>query len=364
MASIAITDLLDVERLPVDAQDIVTRVRLVIAGSPAGTFEPAASAAGVREAAGEPMEATTPFVLPITYEYEAPEHAAFGCSRSFSLPEGFNPFLPPDHELVPDPSVPSPSSIVNPESMRDGDPATYAEASTGLGAPTVDAVYQVTGGGSSNWCGYKLRYSWVTDGALDELFGRRTNVRHLWHVEPYDAVATRVQVRRSWWLEPTDDLDSPHDSYQIVLADPRGLPANRGGEVLSRWAIYSFHLTDLGPGAVRLYEFYPLILNQSLLEDVAKSNIRLPAASPQRITVRGYVAPDRSHTIVGWPGGDYTASVAQHQYDLGRTIIDFEQAGAPAGLPAEAIEAARERQTAINATVQSSSYSLKMGERQ
>src|SRR5690606_20363806 len=112
--------------------------------------------------------------------------------------------------------------------------------------------------------------------------------------------------------------------------------------------------------ACQLFEFYPLILNTALLEEIAKSNIRLPAERPQRVTVRGYVPPDREHTIVGWPGGDYTGTVAQVQYELGRTVIDFEQAGAPVGLPAEAIEAARERRVAIDRAVQDAAYPVRM----
>src|SRR5690606_35628409 len=114
----------------------------------------------------------------------------------------------------------------------------------------------------------------------------------------------------------------------------------------------------------RVTDFYPLILNEALLEEIAKSNVRLPAEKPQRVTVKGYVAPDREHTIVGWPGGDYTATVAQHQYELGRTVIDLEQAGSPVGLDADAIETARFQDARVASAIASAGYSLKMGERQ
>ena len=358
MATIPMTDVLATERMPVDAQDIVTQARLVIVGSPGGTQEAASISAREREGEGLPLVALTPFSRPITFLYTAAAHATYGCSRSFALPEGFNPFLAPQDAPFADPSV---TNLSNAGFVRDGDPETYAEGSTSTSDPVASATYLATG----SWAGFKLRYSWVTDGPLDELSGRSASVQHIRYVGPtYSAGAVRMQTQRRYWVEPTDDIDTPSDSYQLQMEDARGAPLNREGDALSLQTFYSFSVFDLGPGSVRLYEFYPLILNEGLLEDVAKSNIRLPAANPARVTVRGYVAPDREHTITGWPGGDYTGQVAQHQYDLGRTVIDFEQAGAPVGLPAEAIESARERASATLAAISSANYGLKMGSRQ
>jgi hypothetical protein len=129
----------------------------------------------------------------------------------------------------------------------------------------------------------------------------------------------------------------------------------RGSATLSTWGDAQL---------IEVTQFYPLILNTALLERIAKDNVRVPGTIPQRVTVSGYVPPDREHTITGWPGGDYTARVAQQQYELGRTVIDFEQAGAPVGLSAEAIEAARERSVAVRSEVLRAGYALKMGQRQ
>src|SRR5690606_39112832 len=118
----------------------------------------------------------------------------------------------------------------------------------------------------------------------------------------------------------------------------------------------SINLSVIGPASSRVTHFYPLILNEALLEENAKANIRLPAQLPQRVTVRGYVAPDREHTIQGWPGGDYTGVVAQHQYELGRTVIDFEESGPPLGVPAEAVEAERVRVARTAASIDRAAY--------
>ena len=336
MASIAIADVLNVERLPIDAQDLITRVRLVIAGTFAGK-DPTRSIIKGLVGHALPDVALTYFPDPITYEHSDALHTTYRCVRSLALPEGFNPFLPPDDALVPDPTS---SGFSDPTAVRDGDPETAAVLTGASG--------HLTYGYDTSIVGFKLRYTSDTSDGQQALL--------------------LADAEREWGVVLHADWDLPNgetnEFYVVLPHDARNNVAN----VLSSFPGPSKMRLILLPGTshttLEVHEFYPLILNEVLLEDVAKANVRLPALLPQRITVRGYVPPDREHTIVGWPGGDYTASVAQHQYDLGRTIIDFEQAGAPAGLPAEAIEAARERQTAINATFQSSSYSLKMGERQ
>src|SRR5690606_2104087 len=141
--------------------------------------------------------------------------------------------------------------------------------------------------------------------------------------------------------------DEVTDLYLVRPPDARNADENDANFAGLTYRGSTSLTTFENTGEAEVHHFYPLLLNVPLLEDIAKRQIRLPAPTPRRVTVAGYVPPDREHTIVGWPGGDYTAVVAQHQYDLGRTVIDFEQAGAPVGLPAEAIEAARERRVAI-----------------
>src|SRR5690606_9544589 len=91
------------ERLPVDAQDVVTKVTLVVAGNRAGA-DPGMLIAYNTD---DPLtiETVTYCPWPITFEYEAPEHATLGCARAFALPEGVDPFLPPDDDGVPEPDT-------------------------------------------------------------------------------------------------------------------------------------------------------------------------------------------------------------------------------------------------------------------
>jgi hypothetical protein len=336
VASIAIADVLNVERLPIDAQDVISRVRLVIAGTFAGK-DPTRSIIKGLVGHALPDVALSYFPDPVVYEHSDALHTTYRCVRSLALPEGFNPFLPPDDVLVPDPTS---SGFSDPTAVRDGDPETAAVLTAGSG--------QLAYAYATGTVGFKIRYTSETSD------GERALVL--------------VSAARDWGVAVIADWELPNgetnEFYVVLPHDARNNVAN----VLSSFPGPSMMrvtlLSAMSHTSLEVHEFYPLILNEVLLEDVAKANVRLPALLPLRITVRGYVPPDREHTIEGWPGGDYTGVVAQHQYDLGRTVIDFEQAGAPVGLPAEAIESARERKAAIDREVATASYSLRMGERQ
>ena len=355
MATIPIADVLASERMPVDAQDVVTRVRLVIVGTWGGTRDPDGLRTRFGPAAG--FEYVTHFAVPLVYEYEAPEHSTYQCERSFQLPEGFNPFLPPDDVGISDPAAINMSDAAF---ARDGDPLTYSESTSFL---QTRLSYSL--GPNALVAGLKLRYALTYSGGIPDINRRALSLAYHFvpEAEPSDE---RVIALQRYTLEATESIDQPEDLLVYALPDARGEGVNYPDPALARWRTLVANVIGFSGNehVLRVHEFYPLVLNEALLEDVARANIRLPAANPARVTVRGYVAPDREHTITGWPGGDFTGQVAQHQYDLGKTIVDFEQAGAPVGLPAEAIESARERASATLAAISSANYGLMMGERQ
>ena len=350
MAVIPYADVLSVERLPIDAQDVVTRVRLVVAGTIAGPQEPR------RVACETPDGAQRHFPRPITYEYTSDAHATYGCTRAFALPEGFNPFLEPTDESIPDPTA---SNFSDPANVRDGDIDTYAQTTSGA---TATLTYEISAATLRRVAGVKLRYATEDDGGINTTASQFSVAR--WD---YDLGGnlndTRVFVGYSYSLQDTEGYANPYDLYAINTHDARSDPVNRDGSVLEWQASLLFQVLLAGTTGVRVSEFYPLILNEDLLEDVARAQVRVPASLPRRVSVRGFVPPDREHTITGWPGGDLTASVAQQQYDLGRTWVDFEQPGSPVGLPAEAIESARASLARFRGEIQSAGYSVTMGER-
>lgn len=358
MAVIQYSRVIDRQLLPVDAQDVVTRVRLVVAGDVAGDI------AEVHQATSAPDGGETrPYApIPIVHEYTAPEHSVYNATRAFALPSGVNPFLPPTAPEIPEPTVSGFDNPGSPSVVRDGDPLTSADWLLGVGSTGFITYGSVAG---HRMHGFRLMYTLQQDGVGGVYPGLGTHVR----VRVGDRFAVGGDpdsgTVRAFAVSPAlTPVELPTELYGVAPEASFTALGNRNGTVVVPFGATAVELrVDMNVSAMQVIHFYPLMLDEVLLEDIARAQIRLPAQLPQRVTVRGYVSPDREHTIVGWPGGDYTGVVAQHQYELGRTIIDFEQAGSPAGLPAEAIEAARERKQAIDGTVAVANYNLMMGSR-
>lgn len=353
MATIPYANVVDRKLLPIDAQNIVTKVRLVIAGDMAGETPEQLQVSRIWDTRPESnSESYVP--EPVTYVYEAPEHAAFGAERSFSLPSGVNPFLPPTDPLIPDPDNSGWDNPGVPSAVRDGDPFTYAEIT---GSGLVRLTYPNTVG--VPYVGWRLMYHLEEHPDANPPYVS-TNYRRDFVTPP----RYRYQSVRSARLPVVEEEDAANDLYSVLPPDARFNQVNNvpvfDGPLRTSVALQAAPASVM---EMRVYHFYPLALNEVLLESIAQAQVRLPGLVPSRVTVRGYVQPDRTHTITGWPGGDYTGRVAQHQYELGRTVIDFEQAGAPVGLPAEAMEAARERQAAVDNDILTANYNLKMGSR-
>lgn len=349
MSTIPFSDVLDWQPLPIDAQDIVTKVRLVVAGNRAGR-EPGALTA--RDPATFPLHTAIDYApMPIVYTYEAPEHAIYGATRSFELPAGMDPFLPPT-----DPAIPEPTFAQNfdnpgsPSAVKDGDPTTYAENTGGY-----DEVAQMHYLAVPDAVGFRLRY-W-----LDAASGWE---RSYAEITVLDAVTSQgtVQMRTG----PLPNTTDPAELYVVLPPDAHWALDNGGGSLDDAFGVSaSIQFQKFPMTNCRLHAFYPLVLNRALLEDVARAQIRLPAQTPRRVTVAGTLPPgEMEHTITGWPGGTYTGQVARQTYRGGETVVDFEQAGAPPGVPQEALEAERVRVARTRQVVNSAGYGLKMGERQ
>lgn len=371
MASIPFSDVLDWQPLPVDAQDVVTKVRLVVSGDLAGA---APDSVSVQNRAGEQLAY---FPQPVIVEYEAPEHAIYGAERSFALPTGFNPFLSPTDPRIPEPIVVGFTNPGTPSVVRDGDPETFAlwdgdaPAADGRRSIFYDlaAFTHADALAASRMVGFRLVWS-MTGGTLLEDGGdilARAITRPPVHVFLRASPgwsgddSDYVDARAVYAVRPIDAVTEaygllPGAAYRRWWETPAGMTSALVGVMLA-----AYERADVEQ--LRVHSFYPLMLDDEALLEAARAQVRLPAALPQRVTVRGVILPDRTHTLTGWPGGDFTGDVAQHQYELGRTIIDFEQAGAPVGLPAEAMEAARERGVAVAGVVRVASYDLRMGGR-
>lgn len=340
MASIQYSDVTDVVPLPIDAQDVVTKVHLVLAGNRAGKDPLRFEFRGQSGNTDHPNELLSYFARPIIYTYEAPEHSTYGCERSFDLDPGVELYLPPEHEDIPEPTTTNVTNAGDPSAVRDGDPTTYATVASVGTTGLIDYDF------NEDAVGFYIRCE--VSGADPHVLtsaGRGPGGFNMFAVH---GISAGEQATEAYAV-------IPHDARVDDINTP-GLP--NAPEMLVRLVIPS------AVTAIKVYEFYPLVPDEVKLLDIAKSNVRLPASEPKRVTVRGYVAPDREHTIVGWPGGDFTGTVAQHQYELGRTVIDFEQAGAPTGLSAVSMQEARRQQVAVDRALQKALYPVRMGERQ
>lgn len=370
MATIDYSDIDGVEPVPLDAQDVVTKVHLVIAGNRAGKEPTLRRVYDVPdEDHGDAFISLDYVPQPIVFTVEAPEHATYACERAFALPEGIDPFLPPD-----DAGVPEPDQVIgftnpgSPSAVRDGDPTTHAELTDtggGIRYQNVPGLY-----------GFRLRYSLQLSTSASARADASVAVgpRLEWDPDLGAAVDAKYGQAAENVILATTDGDEVAEAYVVLPADARVAPVNLDnrfppasyfGEPLVYQGLIGTALLSVTQAlAMKVYAFYPLILNEPLLEDIARRQLRVPSLEPKRLIVKGHVPPDPEVTITGWPGGTITRAVAQVQYELGRTVIDFEQAGAPVGLPAEAIEAARERRVAIDRAVQGAAYAVRMGERQ
>ncbi|MFA5567612.1 MAG: hypothetical protein WC972_03090 [Trueperaceae bacterium] len=361
MATIQFADVLDHQLLPIDSQDVVTKVRLVVAGSTAGDI------AEVHQKADTPGGAETRAYVPwpVTFEYEAPEHAVYGAERSFALPAGVNPFLPPTSPAVGEPNVVSGFSNPGaPSAIRDGDPLTYAEWTAGLGVAGrlsygLKANVQVVG--------FRLTYSLEVSGEGLLWPGFGTHARVWVGIRYHTAGDPGSGLVEAWAVSPSlSPVEIARDLYGVAPPAAWAAPGNGGGTILRSYGSPVLQLrVDTNTAAMRVHEFYPLILDEDLLLGIAKAQVKVPAQSPRRVTVRGSLPPEATeHTITGWPGGDYTGQVARQTYREGTTVVDFEQAGAPPGVAQEAIEAERVRAARTRQVVETAGYALKMGERQ
>lgn len=331
--------------LPIDAEDVVTKVRLVVAGNHAGAEPKWLTSYATDDSLT--IDTVDYFASPIQHIYEAPEHATFGSERAFALEEGVNPFHQPQNALVPEPdSVIGFTNPGSPSAIRDGDPATYADLVNAGGIIEYPFTEDVVG--------FRLKYTLSgtptigTNRVAISLSPRASGARS------YGRVSAGIELAES--VDPTEVemVLPPHANWALENGAVEAPHAGIFGSV----GLYAADVT------LRVFDFYPLRLNRPLLEAIAKADVRLPASAPRRVTVSGFVAPGRVHTLVGWPGGDYSAQVSQYQYQGGQTVIDFEQTGPPIGVEAELMEAERARRTAVRGEIRRAGYGLMMGERQ
>lgn len=345
MARISIRRVLTWERIPIDAQEVVTKARIVVLAQHTKERLAYLRATIVNPPAAE--ETTDYYPVPVTFEQEDALHDAYGTERSLELPHGVDPFLAPDNSVIPDPTG---SDWTNPANVRDGLLTTYAEYNPST--PSGWLSYGLNDTGEDlrrRVAGFRLVYSYTME---DGFTGPQPPLSVDFFVKEVDSQGRGAVVYATWDFPASSD---PAEAFMFLPpAYSSFIPAQPAGTT------YTLRLrpwTD-AVGPLNVYAFYPLVVDTDLVKNIAKAQLKTPASAPRRVTVRGYVpAGDAQHTIVGWPGGDFTGRVARQSYRDGETVIDFEQAGAPPGLPHEAVEAERVRVTRTQALIRAATYS-------
>lgn len=333
MAIINIARVIDWQRIPIDAQDVVTKARIVLLGQPTSERRELLTAYTVHPPAS--YTPTPYYPVPVVVEHEDALHTTYGTERSLELRENIDPFLPPTSSVIPDPNDPQ-DDWVNKNNARDGDLTTYASYSPNTPSGWLTYTFNPAAPElTRRVIGFRLAYTYTAD---PDHTGPEPRLTAQFFVTELNLLGLGSTVGGTWDFPPAGELAD----YYVFLppaytSQVPTLPAET--QYTLRLMPWSDGVTNL-----RAYAFYPLVIDTNLVENIAKAQIRLPAASPLRVTVKGRVPPAAEHTIVGWPGGDYTGPVARQSYTPdGNTVIDFEQAGAPPGLPMEAVEAERVR---------------------
>lgn len=366
MAIIPMSSVLKSEPLPIDAQDVATRIRLMIAGTRSGQKPDIISVLSDDTGGTSGAYSHVTYVpAPIVHEYSDAAHATYGCVRSESAPDGLAPFLAPTDASIPEPqSAHGMSNPGSPSAIRDGDGTTYAQND---GSSDSIEIYYSTGVSPSvQFVGFKVKYTANTQASILPVTGFKGHVAVHMEITRDLNITTPIYTVKATWGLPDCDLN---EFYVLLPFDARGLAENQGshgyGDVLQMsLQLYSLPGSLVAAGDLQVFDFYPLVLDTTKLDGTASSFVKLPAATPKRITVLGYVAPASSHTITGWPGGDYTGTPAKHTYGSGKTVIDFEQKGSPLGARQEAAQVQAAQTLNAQGIVNAQGYPLRLGERQ
>ncbi len=333
MATIPYANVIDRKHLPVDAQDVVTEARLVIAGE----YQGAAPSREFTEIAlsGGGTEYGDVYPWPIVYSRipNASNNNTYRAARSFKLPTSFNPFQDVANSVGND-NEGTHTNITNSANAYDGSSSTAA-SNTAAGAATYILKYINFDLGTtiSTAYGAFLRYQWndspSDSPSLDGSYMRVT------HAPSLEVLATDDVYSSTYYVPLTLTGDEAVSVYMVCPRDARASTVNMGtpGDFKGFTTTITVFIRDtVASGDLKIFDLHGLVLNGAALDALGDKQIRVPVSSPKTVTVDYHVPMAASHTITGWPGGDLTADVARQSYQEGTTIIEFEATNRSLGL--------------------------------
>jgi hypothetical protein len=355
------SELLDFVYRPTDAENIATKVTLVIAGSPAGRE---AELAQFYDFAPPPsgryqytFTAYEYAARPITYSFEHPLHEVYQAEKVLALPEGVSPFMAPSvaaeyvftHGGEP---IGNPNdwfyanNVTNAANVYDDDPTTFA------------VIPQNTAG----WIRWRFHLvDWDNEPLNDRLlygiravysgafsqsgFGMPTDPHVMYEdlsgtLEAPNSVFssdndTGSVLRAYWALRSTPigedgaDEDSFDSMYAVLPPSAQFDNVNREAPFITnaskQLAIMRISSAQNQQGDARIYYFYPLVLDAEYLNEVCIANLDLPSMTPGEAVLKGYHAPAAVIEITNLLGlGDGVVDEGETESaTVADSIVDF-----------------------------------------
>lgn len=375
------------EDLPVDAQLAVTGIDLVVAGEVAGREPDRVIDSGVsRYPLHYPVIPYAP--LPVVYKHRDEDHDQYHFIKSEKLADYFNPFVHPLNALgdgqlnfywgVAEPNDP----IV----MQDGSNETFITNSRAWDPEehveyNVEAFYDYpsTSMFAGRVVGWRMVYAGSFTAPEDKYYGSQyaRTITMIYdqkldgsHPDQprFPAKWTR-RIHASWDIPDTEG--EIRDIYAVFPPPVQMAEENTPlGLTWNHWST-EIELRIVGdefpaPGSFRLYQFYPLVVDEEGLQAIAQASVIKPALRPGRIFVKGYVPVDDVVLIEGFPGGNIVAVTKGFEYthtkDQGlMTTISLEQDS----ILSERDYGQRRRaiEEMVNRKIAADTYSVMMGSR-
>jgi hypothetical protein len=320
-------DIIEFQPLPVDATDPFDAVEVIIAPSLVGNIDPQHILV---------KRGTAPFedylAAPVTYTHRDRTPAYYFRAIEYT---GKWPFIPIDEVSGYYDDVLS-LGVTGAANAIDDDPDTGA-INSGTGPMQFGYAFD-SGHNTGRVFGFAIAYQ-----LLDKLYptasGATTrnpvNVQISYATEDYMTVGV-YPLPVTTNILPTStpgiivsgpDEDQRIGIYYALLPPDAFMYEENGGPGVWATQITAEAYGFMAASDFYAVEFYPLVLSSTRLSSFAKPFIRMPKTHPLKITVPYIVTPEAEHTIVGYPGGDYTAVAERHQHIDGNTSIYFEEPG-------------------------------------
>lgn len=311
--------------LPIDAQDLTSAVDIVVVGDKAG-LEPDSIICS--DTYGEVVMPNQYVASPAVASFVHEQDATYHMKKSVKLADFFDPFLkvtdlsydlysvlptPIDSKLVLRVYRLFPAPEVVPTALSDDDNSTYLSNTAPAGQQIystwlIGNTYQ---GHMHSALGFRFIYSMLLSNTNPAPY---IEIHHSQTCTDADSVVHQLAAVARYNIPNTEG--SINDIYGI-LPIPIFWDPDNGYTAISQTTYITMFANDsnfTGPGTLKVYEWFPLIIDYDKLQNVASAEIKLPAIRPAQVVVKGYSAPDTSLTVSGYPGGDITAAVASVEY--------------------------------------------------